>query len=273
MQSEKHLNNVQELKQNNGSLEEEIAIKWKVESDYFAVSEDLRETSLVTRNQLDKCIGSSKYRICHETFATENIYSSCLSTLYFGNIKDALEVCDTEPFPPPLKEKATNKGYGIWLITAARANFEFKETYMNATAMAGAKIVRRCRICLITLPCGKQMSGNKIRIRSDLSSCSKVPPIKLDVELPTTMANLFPLLPPAEELPYYNTKVEANMKLLSSLKLESQAQPNHAYRQNLQQIAKPIAHILTILKPSLEKQFNKGFIALTNRIILRIVWW
>ena len=185
----------------------------------------------MTRDQLDKCIESSKYRICHETLATENIFSSCLSTLFFGKILDALEVCDTEPFPLPLKEKATNVGYGIWLNTAARANFE---NYMNATLMVGTKIVKGCRLCLITLPCGKQMSGNSIRIRSDLSSCSKVPPIKLDVELPTPMANLFRLLPPVEELPSYNTNVEANMKLLSSLKLELQAQPNHAYRQKLQ---------------------------------------
>ena len=29
--------------------------------------------------------------------------------------------------------------YGIWQITSARAKFQFKETYMNATSMEGAK--------------------------------------------------------------------------------------------------------------------------------------
>ena len=72
-----------------------MAIKWDVEAEYLAVSENLMETSLATRDQLDKCIGSSKYRICHETLATENKDSSCLATLYFGNIMDALEVCDS----------------------------------------------------------------------------------------------------------------------------------------------------------------------------------
>ena len=53
-------------------MDEDMAVKWDVEAEYLAVSENLMETSLVTRDQPDKCIGSSKYRICHETLATEN---------------------------------------------------------------------------------------------------------------------------------------------------------------------------------------------------------
>ena len=200
-------------------IDEDMAIKWDVDAEYLAVSENLMETSLVTRDQLDKCIGSSKYRICHETLATENKDSSCRATLYFGNVMDALEVCDTVPVPVSLKVKATNLGYGIWLITSAQANFEFKEIFMDATKLAGSKTVKGCRICLITLECGKQLTGENIRIRSDSSSCTKVPPVKLEVELPQPIANLFSLLPTVDELPCYNAKVEANMKLLKSLKL------------------------------------------------------
>ena len=39
---------------------EDMAITWKAESEYPAVLEKLMENSLVTRHQLDKCIGSSK---------------------------------------------------------------------------------------------------------------------------------------------------------------------------------------------------------------------
>ena len=39
-------------------MDEDIAIKWDVEAEYLAVSENMMETSLVTRDQLDKCIGS-----------------------------------------------------------------------------------------------------------------------------------------------------------------------------------------------------------------------
>ena len=52
--------------------DEDMAVKWTMEAEYQAVSENLMETSLVTRDQVDKCIGSSKYGICHETLATES---------------------------------------------------------------------------------------------------------------------------------------------------------------------------------------------------------
>ena len=71
------------------------------------------------------------------------------------------------------------------------------------------------------------------------------------------MAKLFSLLPRVDELPYYNTKVEAIMKLLKSVKHEPQAQPQNGYKKNMQRIAdEPIAQKLTMLKPSFEKQFN-----------------
>ena len=249
-------------------MDEDMAIKWHVEAEYLSVSENL-ETSLVTLDQLDKCFGSSKYRICLETLATKNKYSSCLATLYFGNIMDALEVCDTVPFSLPLKVKAPNLGYGIWLITSARVNFAFKEYYMDATTLVGSKTVKGCRICVITLECGEQLTGENIRIRSDLSSCSKLPPVKLDVELPEPMGNLFSLLPTVDELPYYNTKVEANMKLLKSMKLELQAQPRYDYKKSIQQIAERIAQKVTMLKPSFEKQFN-NYIPWKSHLVIGI---
>ena len=39
---------------------------------------------------------------------TKTSDASCLATLCFGNVKDALEVCETEAVPFPLKEKAFN---------------------------------------------------------------------------------------------------------------------------------------------------------------------
>ena len=237
-------------------LETEYAIQWTVETEYIAISEDLRETALVTRDQLGKCIGSNKYKICHETMATETSDASCLAVLYFGNVMDAIEVCDTEAVTLPLKEKATNLGYGIWLITSTSSNFKFRESYMNATTTAGSTMIDGCRICLVSLSCGKQLIGPNVRIRSDLSTCMKVPPLKLNVTLPEPMARLFSLIPTVDQLPHYNTRVEANIQLLSSLKLELQSQPDNSYRSDLNYIAQPIAQKLTALKPSLEKQFN-----------------
>ena len=237
-------------------LETAYAIQWTVETEYIAISEDLRETALVTRDQLGKCIGSNKNKICHETMAAETSDASCLAVLYFGNVMDAIEDCDTEAVTLPLKEKATNLGYGIWLITSTSSNFKFRESYMNATTTAGSTTIDGCQICLVSLRCGKQLIGPNVRIRSDLSTCMKVPPLKLNVTLPEPMARLFSLIPTVDQLPHYNTRVEANIQLLSSMKLELQSQPDNSYRSDLNYIAQPIAQKLTALKPSLEKQFN-----------------
>ena len=63
------------------------------------------------------------------------------NSMFYGNIMDALEVCDTVPVSLPLKVKTNNLGYGIWLITSAQANFEFEENFMDATNLAGSKTV------------------------------------------------------------------------------------------------------------------------------------
>ena len=75
-----------------------------------------------------------------------------------------------------------------------------------------------------------------VRIRSDLFTCANVPPVKLDVELLQPMANVFSLLP-TDEVRYYNTKVEANMKLLKTVNLEFRAQPQYSYQKNIKEIA------------------------------------
>ena len=159
---------------------EKYAIQWTVETEYVAISEDLREKALVTRDQLGKCIGSNKYKICHESMATETSDASCLAVLYFGNVMDANEVCDTEAVTHPLEE-ATSLGYGIWLITSTSPYFKFRESYMNATTTAGSTTVDGCQICLLSLSCGKKLIGPNVRIRSDLSTCMKVPPLKQNV--------------------------------------------------------------------------------------------
>ena len=59
-----------------------------------------------------------------------------------------------------------------------------------------------------------------------------------------------------DQLPHYNTRVEANIELLNSLKLELQSQPDHSYRSDLNYIAQSFAQKHTALKPPLKKQFN-----------------
>ena len=103
------------------------AIKWVTEGSYLSISEDSMETTVLTEDQYANCLGSSTYRICHQTLETHLGQSSCLATLYFHSIMTALQVCDTEKIHLPTPEKATNLGFGIWLITSASASFSLRE--------------------------------------------------------------------------------------------------------------------------------------------------
>ena len=141
---------------------------------------------------------------------------------------------------------------------------------MNATTTAGSIMVDGCQICLVSLSCGKQLIGPNVRIRSDLSTCMKAPPLKLKVTLLEPMARLFSLIPTVDQLPHYNTRVEANIQLLNSLKLELQSQPDHSYRSDLNYIAQPIAPKLTAVKPSLEKQFD-NYLSWKNHLAIGLV--
>ena len=67
----------------------------------------------------------------------------------------ALEVRDTEIFHLLLKEKVSSMGYGIRLINSTRADFQFKETNINAIIQAGGKKTPSCKKFSVKLPCGK----------------------------------------------------------------------------------------------------------------------
>ena len=99
------------------------ALQWVVEGEYLAISEDSMETTTLTEAEYQNCLGSSRYRIRHTTMETHLSQSSCLATLYFHSVLTALSVCDTKKIMLPTPEKATNLGYGIWLITSASTSF------------------------------------------------------------------------------------------------------------------------------------------------------
>ena len=95
----------------------EKALLWLTEGKYLALSEDSMETTVMTTEQFENCLGSSRYRICHQTMETNFAQSSCLATLFFHSAITALTVCDTQRVLLRSPEKATNLGYGIWLLS------------------------------------------------------------------------------------------------------------------------------------------------------------
>ena len=57
------------------------ALQWVTEGPYLAVSEDSMETTVLTHEQYEKCLGSSHYKICLQTIETHLAQSSCLASL------------------------------------------------------------------------------------------------------------------------------------------------------------------------------------------------
>ena len=158
--------------------------QWKLEAPYLAISENNKETAFLTEYDLGRCIGSSRYQICLDMIATETGHDSCLATLYFKDSVSALQVCETEQIVLPATEKAENLGYGVWLITSATTAYTLFESDTESTTSSGIVKYPGCRICIITLKCGKQLSGDHIKIRSDLSTCEEMPAIKVNVKFP-----------------------------------------------------------------------------------------
>ena len=158
----------------------QIALTWNIETPYLALSENKLESSVLTEEQFEHCLGSSKYRICSEVFPRQIGHPSCIATLCFFSPINALAVCETTAITLSSIEQATNLGFGIWPITSANADFTFRESSSLATSTSSRSFAG-CHICIITLACGMQIHTGHITIRSDLASCST---IKLRISLP-----------------------------------------------------------------------------------------
>ena len=83
------------------------ALQWIIEGPYLAISQYSIETTALTQQQLDNCLGSSTYRICHETMETHLAQSSCLATLYFHTplhfqYAKQKKYCSQRPKPPEI---------------------------------------------------------------------------------------------------------------------------------------------------------------------------
>ena len=167
----------------------QTALTWNIEAPYLALSENKFESSVLSEEHLEHCLGSSKYRICYEAFSTQIGHHSCIATLNCFSPIDAIAVCETTSITLPSIEQATNLGFAIWLITSANADFTFRESSSLATSFS-SRSFSGCHTCIITLACGMQIHTGHIIRRSDLASCSTIPAIKLGISLPDPIESL-----------------------------------------------------------------------------------
>ena len=237
-------------------LDTSDALQWVTEGPYLAISEDSMESTTLTEEQFHNCLGSSNYRICTQTMATQLAQSSCLATLYFHNTLTALTVCDTEKVMLPTPEQATNLGYGIWLIKSASDAFSLREYSLSDENVPQRREHPGCHVCIITLECGTQLIIKNIKIRPDLETCDQIQAQRIQVQLPRPLQHLLSALPDIPDLPYFDSKTDANIILMKKIKTELSTIPLHSDPQQLMKIAEPIAHEMKLLEPALTEKLN-----------------
>ena len=165
-----------------------------------------------------------------------------------------MKFCDFRPYALPVSERALNLKFGIWPIHSASPDFELRESDFNDTTHLSTKVYPGCRICILTLACGRQTRGPNVYIRSDLQTCSQMPSIKIHVDLSAPLANILSTLPPLEKLPSYNTKSSANLDLLRTMKQEIKYLPTTSAQtpEALRALAEPIAMQMVELKQPIQ---------------------
>ena len=246
------------------------ALQWVTEGQFLAISEDSMETTVLSKDQFNNCLGSSRYKICHETLETHLGQSSCLATLYFHTTITAFTVCDTEVITLPTPEKAKNLGYGIWLITSATKDFTLREYSVNSDQIPHSREYPGCNICIITLECGTQLISKHIKIRPDLQHCSQLPAATVEVRLADPLEQLITTLPNLTELPYFDTKTDANLALIKRVRTELIKTAVSFFKNKLQRIAAPIVKDMQLLKPTLVNKLHE-YVPIKLSLTLTIV--
>ena len=251
--------------------EPRMAIRWVIEAPYLAISEDQMESVTLSKDQFEACLGSARYRICHETIATQTNHPSCLATLFVSSTLKAAETCDTEVFYLPTQANAANLGYGIWLITSASDAYEMREYSLDSVHKSWNRIIPGCKICIITVECNYQIIvGENLKIRSDLESCDRVEAKLIDVKLPDPLEHLMSEIPQIDQMPYFESRTTAGVELLRKVRAELIRSPKKKSSDDLVQIARPITADMRTLKPTLVSEF-KEYVPLKLSLSLTVI--
>ena len=92
------------------------ASQYAIESDFIAVS-STQKIALLSKDEINRCVGSSSFSVCVNAFSLEIAQHTCLGPLLINNHLTALQECEIKTVKLPFKEKARNLGNGKWLIT------------------------------------------------------------------------------------------------------------------------------------------------------------
>ena len=96
-----------------------------------------------------------------------------------------------------------------------------------------------------------------LKIRSELISCSQIPAIKLRVSSPNPLESLITQVSPLDELPLYDSRAEAGVKLLKEIPKGLLHNPRVREVNQRVDIPRPSASDMKILIPSFTREFNQ----------------
>ena len=105
-------------------------------------------------------------------------------------------------------------------------------------------------ICIITLDCKTQLASQNLKITPDLGSCDKIPARRINVKLLDSLEPLMSEIPEINELPYFESRTDAGIKLLEEVKAKLIDSPIVTNMEQLDEISKSIAYGMKLLKPS-----------------------
>ena len=162
-------------------------------------------------------------------------------------------------------EEADNLGYGLCIITSATTANTLFESDTEATTSSGILKYPGFRTCIITLKCGKQLSGDHIKIRPDLSTSEEMTAIKVIVKFPDPLQELWSKLAEIDDMPFYSTETEARVAMLKEIRETLLDSP-----KKLLDTARPITTTMTQLRPSLSRQFDSR-LPLRHSLVMSLI--
>ena len=180
------------------------ATQWMPPAKYLAISQDHNYNALLTEEQVQACIGPDDAAICQRGFATARRRDSCLATLYYHTPDTALATCEMTTIQLPRIEQARNLGHGRWLILSRSDAFNFRLLPAgtgDSTPHGSISLLPGCRACILTLECGTKLESDNLHIKADAASCNATGARGFELEISTTLANLFSYVPLDKELP------------------------------------------------------------------------
>ena len=156
------------------------------------------------------------------------------------------------------------------MITSATSAYTLFESDIESTTASGVEKFLGCNICIVTLECGKQLVGPIIKIRSVLATCEQLQAIKINVQLPDPLSNLLSELPELEDMPYNDSKTEAEIEVFKEVKKNLLEIPNAQNQEQMKKIAKPLALNMRKHRPSLARVFDDR-LTFSNSLIMSII--